>query len=55
MKMVQVVKNDGSIHVLPEDIAEQLIKSKEAKPYADKMVKKAPKTKGFFKKDKPKE
>ena len=52
MREVPVVKKNGSIHVLPEDVAEKLIKQKQAKPYANKMIGAAPKTKAPAKKTK---
>lgn len=50
MREVPVVKKDGSVHVLPEDVAEKLIEQKQAKPYANKMIGSAPKTKAPAKK-----
>ena len=45
MKEVPVVKKDGSIHVLPEDVAKELVYQKQATFYANKMIGSAPKTK----------
>jgi hypothetical protein len=52
MREIPVVKKDGSVHVLPEDVAEKLISEKQAKPYANKMIGSAPKTKAPAKKSK---
>lgn len=54
---VQIVKKDGSVHVLPEEIAKKLIKSKKATlhTYSAKAEKKPAKKKAVEKPAKDKE